>query len=92
MFGYVDETLDLSLLAGEGKQCVEGEVGERECSLHSHVSDVAYVDLDVLSPGLGAHLGDHVFGDVDSDDLDSPFGQRNSEPAGADRKLQGSRR
>ena len=88
MGGRVREAAHLGLLAGQAEEGVEGDEDERERALDRHVGEVAHRHRDAVAAGLLPELRDHRLGGVDAVHLEAPLGEREREPAGADRELE----
>ncbi len=92
MVGDILEALDLALLAEQPEHRVEDEVDEGEGPVDVHVVHVADRDTERRPTRLGAELGHHFLGDVDSRDLDTLGRQRQSDTPRADCQFKSSGR
>ena len=88
MRGRVREAAQLVLLGEQREERVEGDEDERVDALDGDVGEVAHRHRDRVAAGLLAELRDHRLGGVDAVHLEAALGEREREPAGADRELE----
>ena len=88
--GGIAEALDLLLLGEQVPDRVEHEVDEGESLTGPGRGHVAERDGDPLGSGLLAQAGEHRLRQFDPGHLDAHLPQRERDPAGADRELEGA--
>ena len=85
---HVAEAAHLRLLVGKVVERVEHDVGQAVAPARRDLGHVAQRDTDAVAARLLAEACRHRLRELDAVDLDALGGQRQCDPAGADRKLQ----
>jgi hypothetical protein len=88
MRGRVLEARELTVLRDQVEDRVEDQVDERELAVDARRRHVSDHGLDPVGSGLLAQASQHGLRVVDADDAHPALGERQRDPARADRELQ----